>query len=283
MTTAVQEATINTKFAIQVEGEGQMFPVLQADCYLPRSMGEEISIGLGEDSFDMLSKDARSRLDVASSVATFGDDEVLFFSLPSELRVVVLGKPKLFVVNKDTNKYGNLTAGMVLAGTKNVTIAKMFMLLLDKNGDFVLNSEGNPQVFTLNLKSTKTALIGNSKSKPGDGTLTSLNNALCKHYKTKGSLLHLVSLNLVAKPHRFTSASNAKDSSLGIMFAIQSNKVLPDAMQELAFNVATDKTLLRVMADPFGVNRSSSNARQGDDEIEESHDENDVSMEEIPF
>jgi hypothetical protein len=279
------EATINTKFAIQVEGEGQMFPVLQADCYLPRSMGEKISIGMSEDSFNMLSEDAQSRLDVASSTVAFGDDEVLFFSLPAEMRVVVLGRPRLFVVNKDTNKYSNLAAGMTLAGTKNVTIAKMFVLLLDRNGDFVLDSEGNPQVFTLNLKSTKTVLIGNSKSKPGDGTLTSLNAALCKHYKTKGSLLHLVSVNLVAKPHRFTSASNAKDSSLGIMFGIQGNKVLSDEMQGQAFKVATDKALLKIMADPFRVNGASPNSQQNTstDAIEESHNDNEVSMEEIPF
>jgi hypothetical protein len=55
--TAIQtaEPTVNTKYAIVSGSDREMFPALQADIYQPRSESEEISIGLAEKSFDILS------------------------------------------------------------------------------------------------------------------------------------------------------------------------------------------------------------------------------------
>jgi hypothetical protein len=126
-------------------------------------------------------------------------------------------------------------------------------------------------------------IVGNYKN-PDNGTIIALNNALTEKYKTQGSLLHLVSMNLLAVPFEFKS-SVADASKLSVKFKFGAGyKTLPEHMQEQAWGIATDKAVLRVMADPFRVNSSSSNAHQdADDEIEESHDENDVSMDNIPF
>jgi hypothetical protein len=221
-----------------------------------------------------------------------GKDDTVFFALPKDFRVVLLGIPRVFLVNKNTGEYSNLIKGMKLRGSDWVTVARMFLLLIGKDGEFVVAKDGNPQVFTVLLKSKRSDLVGNYKN-PGDGTIIALNNALIKKYKTQGTLLHLVSMNLLAVPFEFTS-SVTDATKLSVKFKFGAGyKTLPDEMQEAAFKVATDKALLKIMADPFRVNSASSNAHQdADDEIEESHIENEVKeprsqyemyMDDIPF
>lgn len=280
MTNAIKnatEATINTAYLIESDADRLSYPALQADIYQPRSISEAISIGLAEDSFNVLPESSQSLLNAESKLVTFGDNDVLFFALGT-VRIVLLGMPKLFKVNKDTGEYSHLVKGQKLAGTKTVTIARMFVLLLSDQGAFILGNDGNPQVFTLNLKSSKTELLGNAKSQAGDGSIASLNNGLRKHYKvSKGWLAHLVSVLIVAKPQKFTS-SKSKESSMGIMFSFEGNaKILPELMQKQVFDLLQDDDLKQVMSDPFGLGESTA-SNPASESISEVED-----MEAIPF
>jgi hypothetical protein len=281
MATAV-EATINTKFAIASGNDREMFPALQADIYQPRSESEEILIGLTEKYFDSLSESGQQSLDVTVKQVRLGKDDTAFFALPKDVRVVLLGVPRVFLVNKTTGEYSNLIKGMKLRGSDWVTVARMFVLVIGRDGEFVIAKDGKPQVFTVLLKSKRSELIGNYK-KPDDGTIVALSNALTKKYKVQGSLLHLVSLNLLAVPiEAKSSVTNA--SKLTIKFKFGAGyKTLPDGMQQQAFGVATDKKLLAIMADPFRINGAASNEHQDPLVTEESHDDNEISMESIPF
>jgi hypothetical protein len=262
MTTAIQSAepTVNTKYAIVSGSDREMFPSIQADIYQPRSESEEIFIGLAEKSFDLLGEPGQKSLDVKVKQVRLGKDDTAFFALPKDARVTLLGCPRVFLVNKNTGEYSNLIKGMKLRGSDWVTVARMFVLLIGKDGEFVVDGEGKPQVFTVLLKSTRSDLVGNYRD-PAPGTIVALNNALTKKYKARGSLLHLVSMNLLAVPTEAkSSVTNA--SKLTIKFKFGAGyKDLPEHMQEQAFKIATDKDLMAIMADPFRVNGAVAKVR----------------------
>ncbi|MGL5061441.1 MAG: hypothetical protein ACRC62_15820 [Microcoleus sp.] len=248
------QPVINTAYLVEQEQDRQSYPALQASDYQPRNLNEKISIGMTEEIFQALHESSQQALQCETKGVTFGEEQVLFFCLP-QTQIVILGMPKLHVVDKDSGQVSHLQKGMKLAGTGRVTTAKLFVLLMQSQDSFVMDVNGSPQVFTLNLKSSKTALLGNNKSVVGDGTIASLNAGLRKHYKvSKGWLSHLVAVELVAVPTKFTSSQDKKVSSLGIMFQLQGTaKVLPESLQAQAFEILHDETLAKAMADPYGI------------------------------
>ena len=109
-------------------------------------------------------------VEVSSSIASeFGINSVAMFVPHCEVRYIVLGMPKLFIFNKKESKYSPLLAGTRLAGTENVTAAKLFVCATI-DGKIMKDDQGEPEIFTLNLKSSRTSVLKAKNPAAGDGT-----------------------------------------------------------------------------------------------------------------
>lgn len=278
------ELTINKQYAIEDESRGQSFPALQATDYQPKNSKVVVNIGLSDESTGMLTDDAIFKLKFETETVSYGETEVTLHIPTSEVRWVIVGRPKLFLFDKDNGEYSLLQKGQKLKGTKKVTIAKLFLGCVC-NGELLLTDEGKPQLFTLNLKSSKTALIGGYRSQPGDGTIESLNKGLNKHYDCKGWLTHLVSVDIKAVPERFTSGSG--ESSLGIKYVLEgSARILPEEQQKMMFEVANDREIKEIINDPFRVGSPSQAQEQPSSQQSSSQTETveeEIDYDEIPF
>lgn len=246
---------LNTQYAVAVEGMGQVYPAIQATEYRPRSLKEKVSLCLSDESMELLSDKSVQVLSpkiVECQYSDEGDADQMWL-LPDGLRFVVLGLPRLFCMNKETREVEPLVKGMRLAGTKNVTATKLILCGVYED-KLIRTDESEPQIFTLNLKSSKTALISGDRSNPEMKSIRALNDALLKHYKVKRSLLtHLVSVELRAVPRKFTSSST-NDTSMGIMFELVGNaRPLTEDLQAEMFELSQSEEVKDLLADPFGV------------------------------
>lgn len=278
------EATLNKNYVIEEDQKGQAFPAIQANDYQPKNTKVEIKMGLSEESLNLLDSSAVELLAPTPEQVFYGESEVSFFAFSPEVRWVIVGRPSLFVLDKESGEYSQLERGMKLAGTKKVTVSKLFLCCVC-NGELILNAEGNPQIFTLNLKSSKTTLIGNYKSQPGDGTIASLNTGLAKHYQAKGWLTHLVSVGIKAIPEKFTSKTG--DSTVGIKFVLEAGaKPLTEQQQQIMFELARDPETIEMIKDPFGLKSKTSGATEASSSNQQQHaseDDMSVDYDEIPF
>jgi len=243
--------SINSAYTETVEETGIKYPALQASDYRPK-LNAKLTVGIAASSWELLIESAVAALSADKTEAQFGDEVTDFFT-PKEVRWIVLGLPNLFVTDKERN-YEHLTRGMKLAGTDKKTVAKLFLVAI-VGEILILDDLGHPQVFTLNLKSTKTRLIGKNQDKEGAGTLWSLNNALRKKMEGgKGSwYTSQFSIEIEAKPEKFTSAIN-DESSIGVMFHLAGGaRILSEANQKAVFELLQDKDLRQTMKDPFHI------------------------------
>jgi hypothetical protein len=249
--TKAMTITINAEYAI-ASNDQQKYPALQADNYQPRNIKETINICLSEQSVELLSPETITKMDFKVSEVTFGDDDVNVFIPQAEIGWCILAMPRPYLFDKETSQYSKLQAGVKLAGTKKVTAAKVFMCgIID--GQLLLDTNGIPQVFTLNLKSSKTRLLKAITPQPDDKTIYSLNTWLNKTYKVKGWVAHLASVDLWAVPEKFTSSVTG-DSSLGIYFTLGTKiELLSDANQKLIFDRLQDPELKSDISDPYGL------------------------------
>lgn len=234
----------------------QKYPAIQATDYQPKNLKAEISLGLSMESYDLLSESSQKIISSEVLECQFGDDSVGLYVIPSDVRWIILNMPSTFVYQKDTGKYRKLISGERLSGTKNVTAARVFLCALV--GDKILTGDdGKPQVFGLTLKSSKTGLIKKKTPSPGDGTIYSLNMALCKHYKLKGWLTHLVSVSLFACPEKFSSSISG-ETSLGVMFKLGTGaKALHPDQQKSMYDLLQDDELKASFTDPFNIANSN--------------------------
>ena len=244
--------TLNTSYALQEEDQGARYPALQAETYKPSSLKQAVRVGMSQESAELLSEDTLKALNCEVVSATYkgGDVEVEILVPKSTLRWVIVGRPQLFLFDKDQEKYEHWPRGMKLAGTKKVTASRVLMACLC-DGKLLADDAGLPQPFTLNLKSSKTQLVGGYSSKPGDGSIASLNKGLCDYWKQKGWLTHLVSVALKAVPEKFTQR-NGDQSSLGVRFVLDGGAtVLSDADQKTMFEFSQLSEIVEAVQNPF--------------------------------
>lgn len=243
---------LNLAYAVPMEEVGASYPALQAMDYRPTRVNQEVPMCLSEDSFGMLDETYVATLGSDPDLAYYGEDEVSIFKLPAGVRFTLLGIPGLFVYDKADGSYWRLTRGLKLKGTSKVTATRLPLLMLLPNGSFVLRADGNPQVFTLKLTSTKTKLLQGDKKDAEFKSIYGLNDKLKAHYGVKGqSLTHLVSVSIKAMSRKF---SNGNDSSLGVMFEFEGGaKKLPEALQKQTFELLQDETVQQLIKDPFGL------------------------------
>lgn len=267
MTTATPTApTLNKAYAIQQEG-GQAYPALQADNYKPSKKSDKIQLCLSEDSFKLLSDNQIGAIGgMAGEAVTFGTEDFTVFIMPETIRWVVLARPALFGRNKETKRYQKLEKGVKLGGTGIVTASKLFLAAV-VNDELLLTDDGEIQLVTFNLTSSKTALVGGLNDKDlgvarngGHKTLTALNAGLEKHYGAKGWLTHLVSVELKAIVEVFAS-SVSKDSSMGIRFVLgEGARPLNEDGQKRCFDLATSDTFKALNADPYRLAQQQASA-----------------------
>lgn len=251
---------LNVSYGVKIEGLGQSYPAIQATTYQPRTMGESIQLCISEESFDLLSGQAREAINPTAISCNFGGDDVLMMAIGSELRFVMLGKPRVLCLDKETGEVTQLQKGMKLAGTKKVTATKLIMASV--HGDTVLEADdGTPQIFTLKLTSNKTALVDGDRSNPEMRSLDAMNTKLLKHYGLRRTWLgHLVSVQLGVKPEKFTSKASGQ-SSVGIRFELMGGaRPLPDPVQQRMGLLAQSEEVQELLKNPF----ASSNQEQHD-------------------
>lgn len=251
-------AGINANYGVAMEESGPSLPALQATSYQPRTMGEKVRLCLSGESFDMLSPDSPMAELCEAVVVNYGSDDLTMFALPAGCRWVVLGVPRLFVLDKDSGEIGYPIRGSRLAGTRKVTITRLTLAMVLPDGELLMGADGLPQLFSLKLKSNKTTLVTGDKRDPEFKSLGDLNKALQAHFKKRGvSLTHLVSVALIAAPKKFTSSVTG-ETSMGVMFQLQGGaKPLSEAQQLMMFELLKDQEVLGLIQDPFRLKKQS--------------------------
>lgn len=258
---------VNADYGIAIDEGGPKLPALQATTYQPRTMSEKVSLCLSEESFDMLDPEQGQHLGCTPEVCNFGDDDVTMWALPKACRFVVLGLPRLFILDKESGLYSYPVRGEKLAGTKKVTATRLTLAMIRPDGELLLDADARPQLFTLKLTSTKTCLVTGDKYDPDFKSLQDLNKALQGHFKKRGvSLTHLVSVGLDVTPKKFTSRGSG-ETSVGIIFTIGSAaKPLPESQQLMTYELLQDPDVLAMVQDPFHLkNREEPTAAVVDD------------------
>jgi hypothetical protein len=253
MTTTVSNFQgVNAAYGIEIQESGVKLPALQATTYQPRTMNEKVSLCLSEESFDMLDTEQGSGLGCTPVVCNFGDDDVTMWAIPDSCRFVVMGVPRLFILDKETGLFSYPVRGEKLAGTRKVTATRLLLAVLSPDGELLLDADARPQLFTLKLTSSKTALVSGDKYDPDFKSLQDLNKALQAHFKKRGvGLTHLVSVGLSVAPKKFTSKGSG-ETSLGVMFTLGSGaKPLPESQQLMTYELLKDAEVLALVQDPF--------------------------------
>jgi hypothetical protein len=254
---------INADYGIAMDESGPKLPALQATTYQPRTMSEKVSLCLSEESFDMLDPNSGVAELCTPEVCNFGEDDVTMWKLPDGCRYIVLGVPRLYILDKDTGLYSYPVRGEKLAGTKRVTATRLTLAMLKPDGEMLLGLDGRPQLFTLKLTSSKTCLVTGDKYDPEFKSIQDMNKALQAHFKKRGvSLTHLVSVGLAVTPKKFTSRASG-ETSTGIMFTLATGaKPLPDSQQLLMFELLQDAEVLGMIQDPFRLKEAKEEAPQ---------------------
>lgn len=240
--------TLDLSYA-QPDTQSQLYPALQADNYQPK-LKDKVSICLSEDSFLLLSEDTKNLLEFELLEAEFKGQPTDVFK-PKEIRLIPLAMPLSFCFHKESQRYRIIAAGVGFKGNGLVSASKIhFCAVSDKS--LLLDDDGQPQIFTLNLKSSKTQLIKPMKPVKGDGSLFSWNEQMKSEYKAKGWLLHLFGFKLSAKPQTFTSASSG-ESSVGIIFELTDPQPIAPEHQKLVTERLQDPILKESIKNPYKI------------------------------
>jgi hypothetical protein len=160
----------------------------------------------------------------------------------------------MYAMDKETKEVHPLQKGQKLKTLNRVTAARLLLAMVIGD-EVVLDNDGNPQIFTLKLTSTKTSLIGGDRDAVGASTIHSLNKSLAEYFKVKRQwLTHLVSVNIKVSPQKFTSSENGK-SSVGVMFSLDGGaKALSPDNQKVLFDLVSSEDFKELAADPFHLN-----------------------------
>ncbi len=215
---------------------------------------------MSETSCDLLNHDS-DLFETEVVECVYGREAQFMFKIVSDVRWVFLNIPRMFGMDKTTKKVSYPERGVKFTDCNKITVARCFLACV-YDGNLIIDKDGKPQIFTLKLTSSKTNLIGYWKSKSETKTIMSLNKALQKHYKINGNLIHLASVNLVAKPKEFVSSITGA-SSLGVMFELEGDaKALREEHQKQIFDLITGEKMKAIFDDPFGLKESQVNNSQ---------------------
>jgi len=237
---------------------GEALPVIMAENYEPK-MKDKVSLCLLANKTHSMNEEGLKSLNLSPSVVQFGNDEDCHILTGlNQHRFVILAKPDLFVMDKDTKKVlDRLQKGMKLG--KIITVAKLYLAILKSDDKLLMDHSGlTPQICTLKLSSTKTKLIFDNQN-PKASTIDSLNRALQSHFKLSDNLVHLVSVAIIPHPTKFTSNDDLKKSSVGIMFQFDGGcRILTEENQKLISALVQSDRFIEMNKDPFGILRDSS-------------------------
>lgn len=245
---------LSADLAVAMGEGGARFPWLQVTTYKPTSTSTKVQIILSEESVEMLTDEAREILSPEIVLCDYGEGDVTMFTLPADIRWVVLSYPRMFGMDKKTKEISPLVKGEKLSEVGKVTASKLLLGAIV--GDKLLtDTSGNPQIFTLKLTSSKTALIGNANDKDEERkTIFKMNSALQNAMKKKGAwLTHLVSVEIKARSQKFTSRTTG-ESSFGVEFILDgSAKVLPVEAQKAIHRLITTEEFIELARNPFAA------------------------------
>jgi hypothetical protein len=245
-------------YAVEVDDFGASYPAIQATNYRPLSLKDKIQLCIAESSYEKMDDAALTSLSEHGEmgVAVFDREgtETSRIKLGAGIRFVALGIPSIFFLNKEENTILPRDTKVTLGkGSGIVTVTRLPLLVVLPDGNLLLNIDGEPQIFTLKLKSSKTMLVtGNRKDKEFK-CLRDVQKGLQKHYRlsSRQGCLHLASLSIVAKPSMF---SDGKDSSLGVLFALSGGAKELDREKVLPIvQLMQQPETMQLLKDPFGL------------------------------
>ena len=246
--------TIDNTLGTSLDESKQRFPSLQPTTYQP-SFDSIIDFCLGESSVDILADNIKDEWKSQAKEVHFTNDSDVqtAYVVPRELQWVFLGLPKTFMRSKaDKRDIRPFQAGFKLKENKFESATKLFLAAI-ANEKPVLDNDGNIQVFTLLLNSSKTKLLEGYKQPAEYRSLKKLNGWLIKKFNLNASQLwlHLASVPLSAKPEKF---SNGDDSSVGVMYHIDGlpAPLSPETQKQLSA-LAGSEIIKVLLADPFVV------------------------------
>lgn len=252
-----QTSKLNTAYAVKTE-QKDFFPVIMAENYKP-SMRDNVGLCLLKETANSMDSEELNSLELTLSKADYGDN-----TEPSDIltnldkcRFVILAKPQVFALNRETNDVSFLKKGVKLSENNLFTVARVHLCILKSDNTLVMDATKlQPQIFTLKLKSLKTKLVDDYQDKEAS-SIVNLNKALQKACGQNGvSMLHLASVRLIAKPTKFTSSKGKKESSIGVMFAFEGGaKILSEENQQLTSALVTDNDFIAMVKDPFGIRK----------------------------
>jgi hypothetical protein len=242
---------ITSEYA-QADTVTQLYPALQADNYQPK-LKDKISICFNEESFNLLSLEAQSSLELSIIEAEFKSGTTNLFQIGADVRLMPLAMPLAFCFNKVTSQYSTIQAGVKFKENNIISAAKVHFCII-VNGVILMDEDEQPQVVTLNLKSLKTQLVKSRTPKKADGSLWGWNEELKSQHNVRGWILHMFGFKLTAEPHKFVSAVS-DDSSVGTIFKLSDPQVISPENQKLVFNRIQDTILKGNIINPYKLNR----------------------------
>jgi hypothetical protein len=250
-------ATINFDYLQPLEIGQSGYPSIQASKYRNLSEDSVIQLGLPTKSVDLIGDAALSQLKaeiIAVKFSKLGEEEP--FYVPSDdIRWVPLAFPKPYVQD-DSDEKGSVYKHQGSEwNAKCNSVYKLFLCAVSDN-KLVTLDDGTPAIFTLKLKGKGRSVRINGK----DGSLLSLNSALCKHYGVKGLAYigHLASIKITVKPTEVVSGKDSSLASIVADFVFSDAKLLPQDIQAVTTAlVREDVQLMSAIADPFNISGSS--------------------------
>jgi hypothetical protein len=232
-------------------------------------VGNVIPFVLSEDSVALLGDDWLSKIPVEVMSCRFGKNAEEMILVPPTIRWVVVGKPRIFAMHKETRDISPLRKGLRMKANDLVTATRLLLAPVWDNQ--VINGvDGNPQLVTLKLTSSKTNLIGGDSKDPSFSNLVSLNQALLDAYGLrKQPMLHLVSVRIDAIA---TELSNGQKASMGILFKfVGGARALSEPDQQRMAQLAGSDEVREFLADPFHLG-SKTQGTYEDDEYDSLND-----------
>ena len=251
-----------SQFGVDLDDYGSAYPSIQANMRQPQTIRDEVRLCLSEDSLERVDESVANDLAALTeaSIAVFDKKgtETAVFLFNDDVRFVVLGRPRVFLLDTDENEVIENTKQNWKDHEGNVkTTTRVPVLVLKPDGTLLLDEGSEPQIFTLRLTGMKTQLVtGGIK---GFKTLADLQTGLAKHYKTKQSLIHCVSVKLVAVPQLFESKTKQGEESLSVFFTLDgAAKPLPQDVLVTVSAMLQREDVVQLVKDPFGIEGSES-------------------------
>jgi hypothetical protein len=277
----VGEFTYEADYSVQGESRGPRYPWVQADCAQPQSATQTVKFGLSADSL----KNVQGEIPGDMGRAMFPGGEVDFLVPSVDVRWVILARPRLFAMVKTETPESQGREGDVFPLTKGMRergeiTASLVLLGCVVGGDFIRDADGEIQVFTLKLTSTKTNWVGGLKEKDlgvsrfidavkskdfGESqarTIESFNQKLVQMQNGRSNhwLGHTASIRIgvVAKA---IPTSDGKKQSLSNIFCFEPGSgaaMLPPALAKASFEFVSTPEFKSLAANPFDKSGTTS-------------------------